>query len=74
MCFLSVAIYTLLERQILGAIQRRQGPNIVGFYGILQPIADGVKLILKETVIPKNADALIFVFAPIFTFTLALCL
>jgi NADH:ubiquinone oxidoreductase subunit H len=74
MVLLSVAIFTLLERQVLGAMQRRQGPQIVGFYGILQPISDGVKLILKETVIPVSSDILIFIFAPIFTFALALCL
>jgi NADH-quinone oxidoreductase subunit H len=74
MVLLSVAIFTLLERQVLGAMQRRQGPQIVGFFGILQPIADGVKLILKETVIPVSSDILIFIFAPIFTFALALCL
>lgn len=74
MVLLSVAIFTLLERQVLGAMQRRQGPQILGFFGILQPIADGVKLILKETVIPVSSDILIFIFAPIFTFALALCL
>jgi NADH:ubiquinone oxidoreductase subunit H len=67
-------MFTLLERQILAALQRRQGPNVVGFYGILQPITDGVKLILKETVIPRSSDTFIFIFAPIFTFALALCL
>ena len=71
---LSVAFFTLLERQILAALQRRQGPNVVGFYGLLQPITDGVKLILKETVIPRSSDTLVFIFAPIFTFALALCL
>lgn len=71
---LGVALFTLLERQILAALQRRQGPNIVGFFGILQPITDGVKLILKETVIPRSSDTFIFIFAPIFTFALALCL
>lgn len=74
MVLLSVALFTLLERQVLGAMQRRQGPQVVGFYGILQPITDGVKLILKETVIPVSSDILIFIFAPIFTFALALCL
>ena len=48
---LSVAFFTLLERQILAALQRRQGPNVVGFYGLLQPITDGVKLILKPRII-----------------------
>lgn len=74
MVLLSVAIFTLLERHVLGAMQRRQGPQVLGFFGILQPIADGVKLILKETVIPVSSDILIFIFAPILTFSLALCL
>ena len=71
---LSVAFYTLLERQILAAIQRRQGPNVIGFFGILQAIADGVKLLLKETIIPRSSDKLIFVLSPILTFALALSL
>ena len=45
---IAVAYFTLIERQVLAAIQRRQGPNIVGFFGILQPLADGLKLFLKE--------------------------
>jgi len=69
---LSVAYFTLYERQVLAAIQRRQGPNIVGFYGFLQPIADGLKLLVKESIFPKSANTLIFVFAPIFTFGLAI--
>ena len=68
---LAIAFFTLYERQILAALQRRQGPNIVGFYGILQPIADGVKLLLKESILPKSANTLIFIFSPIFTFGLA---
>lgn len=71
---LSVAFFTLVERQMLGSMQRRQGPNIVGFYGIFQAISDGVKLLLKESVFPLNADMLIFFFAPVFAFTLALCM
>jgi NADH-quinone oxidoreductase subunit H len=69
---MTIAFFTLYERQILAALQRRQGPNIVGFYGLLQPITDGVKLLLKESIIPKSANGLIFLFAPIFTFGLAL--
>jgi len=69
---MGIAFFTLFERQILAALQRRQGPNIVGFYGLLQPITDGVKLLLKESIIPKSANGLIFLFAPIFTFGLAL--
>jgi len=69
---IAVAYFTLIERQILAAIQRRQGPNIVGFYGLLQPLADGLKLLLKETILPKSSNVIIFVLAPIFTFALAL--
>jgi NADH-quinone oxidoreductase subunit H len=73
LCLLiAVAYFTLIERQTLAAIQRRQGPNIVGFYGLLQPLADGLKLFLKETVLPKSSNLLIFILAPIFTFALAL--
>ena len=71
---LSVAFFTIVERDVLASLQRRQGPHTVGFYGLLQPIADGVKLLLKETIIPKSSDTFIFIFAPIFSFTLALCL
>ena len=69
---ISVAYFTLIERQILAGIQRRQGPNIVGFYGLLQPLADGLKLLLKETVLPKSSNMIIFILAPIFTFALSL--
>lgn len=68
---LSVAFFTLYERHFLAALQRRQGPNIVGFFGLFQPIADGLKLLLKESIFPKSADILIFIFAPIFAFGLA---
>ena len=69
---LAVAYFTLYERQLLAALQRRQGPNIIGFYGLLQPIADGLKLLLKESIIPKSSNGMIFVLAPIFTFGLAM--
>lgn len=69
---ISIAYFTLIERQILSHIQRRMGPNIVGFYGLLQPLADGIKLLLKESVFPRSSNLAIFIFAPIFTFTLAL--
>jgi NADH-quinone oxidoreductase subunit H len=69
---LAVAFFTLYERQLLAALQRRQGPNIVGFYGLFQPIADGLKLLLKESILPKRANFLIFILSPIFTFGLAL--
>jgi NADH-quinone oxidoreductase subunit H len=69
---LSVAYLTLVERKILGAMQKRRGPNVVGFMGLLQPLADGAKLILKETVLPSAANKFIFIFAPALTFLLSL--
>jgi len=53
---ISVAYFTLAERKILGAIQRRRGPNVVGAYGLLQPLSDGFKLLVKETVLPSSAN------------------
>lgn len=69
---LAVAYMTLAERKLMGAIQRRVGPNSVGFLGLLQPLFDGVKLILKETVLPLESNHWIFVLAPFLTFYLAL--
>jgi NADH-quinone oxidoreductase subunit H len=69
---LSVAYFTLAERKILGAIQRRRGPNVVGVYGLLQPLSDGFKLLVKETVLPSNANKFIFIFSPILTFIISL--
>jgi len=69
---LSVAIFTLFERKIIGYIQRRKGPNLVGFIGILQPLADGLKLMIKEPVIPLNSNKLMYISAPIITLLLSL--
>ena len=69
---LSVAIFTLFERKIIGYIQRRKGPNLVGFLGIFQPLADGLKLMIKEPVIPLNSNKLMYIAAPIITLLLSL--
>ena len=70
---ISVAYLTLAERKVMAAMQQRNGPNAVGFFGLLQPLADGLKLLLKESVIPTNANTFGFVFAPILTLMLSLC-
>jgi NADH-quinone oxidoreductase subunit H len=69
---LAVAYLTYAERKVLAAAQLRRGPNVVGWFGLLQPIADGLKLLLKETVIPTGANRVVFVAAPILTFVLSL--
>jgi NADH-quinone oxidoreductase subunit H len=69
---ISVAYLTLAERKIMGGMQQRLGPNVVGFFGLLQPLADGLKLLLKESVIPTNSNTFSFIFAPILTFFLSL--
>jgi len=69
---LSLAYFTLAERKILSGIQVRRGPNIIGIYGSLQPLADGLKLFLKEIVLPNRANIVIFLLAPIMTFSLSL--
>ncbi len=69
---LVMAYYTYAERKVLGAMQRRQGPMTVGPFGLLQPIADGIKLLSKETIIPTQANRPVFLIAPMLTFALAL--
>jgi NADH-quinone oxidoreductase subunit H len=69
---IAVAYFTIAERKIMGAIQRRRGPNVVGFMGLLQPLADGLKLFAKETTIPTTADTNVFLLAPGLAFVLSL--
>jgi len=60
---ISVAYFTIAERKIMGSIQRRRGPNVIGFLGLLQPLADGLKLFAKETILPSNSSIIIFLIA-----------
>ena len=69
---ISISYLTLTERKVLGYIQCRKGDNVVGVYGLLQPLADGLKLFTKEIIIPNHANALIYIVAPILSLTLAL--
>jgi NADH-quinone oxidoreductase subunit H len=69
---IAIAYLTLIERKVISAIQRRKGPNVVGFFGLLQPFADALKLIIKETILPSIANRIIFLIAPIITLTLSL--
>ena len=68
---LMVAFYTILERKIIAYIQRRTGPNLVGPFGLLQAIADGLKLLVKKTIIPQTANIMIFIAGPLITFNLS---
>jgi NADH-quinone oxidoreductase subunit H len=69
---LAIAYLTYAERKVIAAMQLRQGPMVVGPMGLLQPIADGLKLLVKETVLPSGANKVVFLVAPMVTFTLAL--
>ena len=69
---ISVAYLTLLERKILGYSQLRKGPNVVGLYGVLQPLADGVKLFSKEIVLPSHINLMIYMISPVLTLIMGL--
>jgi len=69
---ISVAYFTLVERKVMGSIQRRRGPNVIGYLGLLQPLADGLKLFVKETLLPTAINTTIFLIAPMLTFLLSL--
>ncbi len=69
---ISVAFFTIIERKLMALIQRRRGPNVVGWFGLLQAFCDALKLIIKETIIPNNSNFIIFIFSPIFTLIISL--
>jgi len=69
---LCVAYLTYAERRVIGLMQMRRGPNVVGPFGLLQPIADAVKLLFKETIVPTAASKVVFIIAPMITFVLSL--
>lgn len=68
----SVAYLTLAERKVMAAMQMRKGPNVVGPFGLMQPFADALKMLMKETIIPSGANRLLFIVAPLLTMTLAM--
>lgn len=68
----AVAYLTLAERKVIASMQLRRGPNVVGPFGLLQPLADGIKLMMKEALIPAKANKIVYIMAPMITFTLAM--
>ena len=68
----AVAYLTYFERKVIASMQLRKGPNVVGPFGLLQPLADGAKLFIKETILPSGANKILFAMAPMLTFILSL--
>jgi NADH:ubiquinone oxidoreductase subunit H len=71
---ISISLFTLAERKLMSSFQRRKGPNIVGIFGILQPISDGIKLIFKENLLPQSSNSFFFLISPISTLFLSFLL
>ena len=69
---IAVAYFTLAKKKLLAVIQRRKGSDLIGVFWILQPLSDGLKLLVKETILPSNANTIIFLAAPILTFLISL--
>ena len=69
---ISVAYFTHAERKVLGIVQRRRGPNVIGTYGLLQPLADGLKLLTNEQILPSSSDKIVFYISPCITFVVSL--
>src|ERR1700729_107173 len=69
---IGVAYLTYAERKVLAAMQLRKGPNVVGPFGLWQPFADALKMLMKETIIPSGSNPLLFLMAPMLTFALAM--
>jgi len=65
---LCIALFTLIERKVMSSVQRRKGPSLTGLLGFLQPFADGLKLLIKEIIVPSNSNFYIFVLSPVITF------
>jgi NADH-quinone oxidoreductase subunit H len=69
---IAVAYLTLAERKVMAAMQMRKGPNVVGPFGLMQPFADALKMLMKETIVPTGANRILFLIAPLLTMTLAM--